>query len=120
MKYDEAKLYLEHTSYDDFKLEDWQIENRLKAIKVILKENKKLKKQLEEANKMCELFGKSIYNAELYELKNQRKDFVKYLEQYIENEKYCFMGERQEDRIRQDILIEILAKYKEIVGGENE
>ena len=51
MNYDEAKLYLEHTSYDDFNLEEHQINNRLDAIKTILKENQQLKdnwKQLKE------------------------------------------------------------------------
>lgn len=42
MNYEEAKLYLEHTRYNDFNL-DYQIKNRLEAIKTILKENKQLK-----------------------------------------------------------------------------
>lgn len=112
MKYDEAKLYLEHTSYDDFKLENWQIENRLKAIKVILKENKKLKKQLGEANKMCELFGKSIYNAELCELKNQQKEFVKFLEHTLS----CYDIKDIDEVGYYDVVEEILSKYKEIRG----
>lgn len=51
MKYDEAKLYLEHTSYNDFNLEEHQINNRLEAIKVVLEENERLKRQLEELMK---------------------------------------------------------------------
>lgn len=38
MNIEEARLYLEHTSKDDFNLEEWQKENRYKAIQVILQE----------------------------------------------------------------------------------
>lgn len=91
-------------------------------------ENKSLKKQLEEANKMCELFVKSVYNAELYELKNQQKEFVKYLE----DEKDRLARETSniyEDSlgktrlVNEDIFNEVnkvLSKYKEIIGEENE
>ena len=51
MSVEEAVLLLEHTGYDDFNLLEHQIKGRLKAIKIILKENQELKKQLEEINK---------------------------------------------------------------------
>ena len=47
MTREEAILYLEHTSSDDFNLEEQQIQNRLNAIQFLLKENQELKKQLE-------------------------------------------------------------------------
>lgn len=116
MKYDEAKLYLEHTSYDDFKLEDWQIENRLKAIKVILKE----KEELEELLKDMARYALDN-EAKIDELEYQQKEFVKYLEEPIKiitdgnptNISEYTMG-------KLDTLKEILSKYKEIIGGENE
>ena len=46
MTREEAILYLEHTSSDDFNLEEHQIQNRLNAIQFLLKENKQLKVQL--------------------------------------------------------------------------
>lgn len=46
MTREEAILYLEHISSDDFNLEEHQIQNRLNAIQFLLKENKKLKEQL--------------------------------------------------------------------------
>lgn len=61
MNIEEAILYLEHTSKDDFNLEEWQKENRYKAIQVILQEierlNKKYNKALEllaDYNMPCE------------------------------------------------------------------
>ena len=51
MDVEEAVLLLEHTGYDDFNLLEHQIKGRLEAIQVILKENQKLKKQLEEKEK---------------------------------------------------------------------
>ena len=45
MKIDEAKLYLEHTSKDDFNLEEWQQNNRYKAIQVVLEEIERLKEE---------------------------------------------------------------------------
>lgn len=46
MTREEAILYLEHTSSDDFNLEEHQIQNRLNAIQFLLKENQELKSQL--------------------------------------------------------------------------
>ena len=42
MNIEEAKLYLEHTSKDDFNLEEHQKENRYQAIQVVLKEIERL------------------------------------------------------------------------------
>ena len=42
MNIEEAKLYLDHTSKDDFNLEEWQKENRYQAIQVILQEIERL------------------------------------------------------------------------------
>lgn len=46
MTREEAILYLEHTSSDDFNLEEQQIQNRLNAIQFLLKENQQLKDKL--------------------------------------------------------------------------
>ena len=46
MTREEAILYLEHTSSDDFNLEEHQIQNRLNAIQFLLKENQQLKDKL--------------------------------------------------------------------------
>ena len=42
MSEEEAKLYLEHTSKDDFNLEEHQKENRYQAIQVVLEEIERL------------------------------------------------------------------------------
>lgn len=46
MNREETILYLEHTSIDDFNLEEHQIQNRLNAIQFLLKENQELKDKL--------------------------------------------------------------------------
>ena len=53
------------------------------------------------------------------ELKNQQKEFIEWLEQNIENEKYCYLSADKNNRTRYDIFNEILSKYKEIIGGDN-
>ena len=42
MNIEEAKLYLEHTSKDDFNLEEHQKENRYQAIQAVLEEIERL------------------------------------------------------------------------------
>ena len=53
------------------------------------------------------------------ELKNQQKEFIEWLEQNIENEKYCYLSADKNNQVRYDIFSEILSKYKEIIGGDN-
>ena len=48
MNIEEAKLYLEHTSKDDFNLEEHQKENRYQAIQVVLKEIERLNNIIKE------------------------------------------------------------------------
>ena len=48
MNIEEARLYLEHTSKDDFNLEEWQKENRYKAIQVILQEIERINNIINE------------------------------------------------------------------------
>lgn len=59
MKIGEARLYLEHTSKDDFNLEEWQKENRYQAIQVILQEIERLNNIIKEKNKDFELLRKA-------------------------------------------------------------
>lgn len=51
MDIEEAILYLEHTSYDDFNLEAHQIQNRLNAIKCLIDQVKKQKEVADKAVK---------------------------------------------------------------------
>lgn len=74
MDIEEAKLYLEHTSKDDFNLEEWQKENRYQAIQVVLKEIERLN----------------------YIINN--------LINYIGQEWYCFDNESVEFYVAKDIL----------------
>lgn len=105
MKYDEAKLYLEHTSYDDFNLEEHQINNRLEAIKVVLEENERLKRQQKEFIKYLE--------EEI--LKNTPKARWKhYNEDGFNDYDVCF--DYIENQPVNVTLKEILLIYKEIIG----
>lgn len=55
MNIEEAKLYLEHTSKDDFNLEEHQKENRYQAIQVVLKEIERLNNIINELEKELDL-----------------------------------------------------------------
>ena len=57
MNIEEARLYLEHTSKDDFNLEEWQKENRYEAIQVILQEIERLNNIINEINSIVEYWG---------------------------------------------------------------
>ena len=122
MTREEAILYLEHTSSDDFNLEEHQIQNRLNAIQFLLKENQELKKQLEEERQKVKEYSYKLCNfrcEETYE--NQQKEFIKYLEDEIKYIKVEW-GNKLTDKSYLDIAItvnayeEILQKYKEIIG----
>lgn len=104
MSVEEAVLLLEHTGYDDFNLLEHQIKGRLEAIKVILKENQ--------------------------ELKNKQKEFIEWVEYVINNlgsEINQINGlsenlrrEKERATIKYNILIQIMKKYKEIIGDKDE
>lgn len=95
----------------------------------LLEENKKLKSNYERIyNENCKLREKHNINDislldENEELKNQQKEFVKYLTDTIKNLE-CDVEDDEELRgyliQRRDTFKEILSKYKEIIGGENE
>lgn len=120
MTREEAILYLEHTSSDDFNLEEQQIQNRLNAIQFLLKENQELKKQLE--NCYCNrtdcsgrIKDSRKYDSLVQTQEAQQKQFIKYLQEEIN-------VQIQEESIGCEItnkrytLEEILQKYKEIVN----
>lgn len=116
MTREEAILYLEHTGGDDFNLEEHQIQNRLNAIQFLLEENKKIKKQLEETDRKLfltknelDMREKSIDNK-----LNQQKEFIKWLEDYLN----LFDYNDIEEQAGYDMLEEILQKYKEIIGDD--
>ena len=58
MNIEEAKLYLEHTSKDDFNLEEHQKENRYQAIQVVLKEIERLNNIIKEVRMFAEEYKK--------------------------------------------------------------
>lgn len=98
----------------------------------ILEENQELKKQLEEnKNPLRGIFAQvnddtllrdcGNMNAEINELKNQQKEFIEYLEDWLK------ILEKQHNELNEpvrkgflkvtiDTLKEILSKYKEIIG----
>lgn len=80
------------------------------------RENKKIKKQLEETDRKLfltknelDMREKSIDNK-----LNQQKEFIKWLEDYLN----LFDYNNIEEQAGYDMLEEILQKYKEITGGK--
>lgn len=90
-----------------------------RCIDLLIKENQELKKQLEETNRMIEKCG--FVNIEQLMLSYcgliaQQKEFIKWLEDYLN----LFDYRDIEEQAGYDMLEEILQKYKETIGGKNE
>lgn len=84
----------------------------------LLKENQSLKEQLEELDKKLfftknelDMREKSINNQ-----LNQQNEFIKWLEDYLN----LFDYRDIQEQAGYDMLEEILQKYREIIGGNNE
>ena len=119
--------------------------NKIPDYNDLLKENKELKKQLEEINKMIEKCG--FVNIEQVMLNycgllTQQKEFINYLEDKIdicdcfldtvksdlENTPYRVMSSAKtyittrikENEIAQKVYEEILQKYKSIIGASDD
>ncbi|MDO5003591.1 MAG: hypothetical protein Q4E39_05140 [bacterium] len=115
MTYEESVEQLENL------IESWQLneadlnQTDIDAIKVILKENQELKKQLENNSKINVSDHKYASECEdkVIVLETQQKEFIKYLED--ENKKIYRDG-----GLRQNIFRQILQKYKEITGSDKE
>lgn len=100
--------------------------------KRLQKENKELKKQLEEKqNPLKGIFAQvnddtllrdcGNMNAEINELKNQQKEFIEYLESEIKYLKIVPLGCKTGYLDgKEHSYIEILSKYKEIIGGKDD
>ena len=78
MNIEEARLYLEHTSKEDFNLEEWQKENRYKAIQVILREIERLNNIINEKNKEIEDYSNKW--CELAKAKTKSDNIINELE----------------------------------------
>ena len=94
----------------------------------MLEENQELKKQLENANEQISYLRRSIERKEetiidlqnervpytneyVTKLENQQKEFIDYLENMLDNENDIFSVVRVKD---------VLSKYNEIMGDEDE
>lgn len=120
----EAKFYDYVDKYNSKKLltaNDYVELNKNNEILMIynqtlLKENKELKKQLEEiTDYYCEASNIKWKRAKrIIELKTQQKEFIKYLEDEIK------LQEKINDKLLATAFEEILQKYKEIIGVSND
>ena len=132
MSVEEAVLLLEHTGYDDFNLLEHQIKGRLKAIKIILKENQELKKQLENCYCNRTDCSSRIKNSKKYDslaqkVESQQKEFIKWLENEIKllPTLTTFFYNREGHYISEtEVMLKeakkIYKKYKEIIGVKDE
>ena len=91
----------------------------------LLKENNELKKQLEEYKKDIKDLDnqnkRSFENMQLNQLEvcnmiKQQKEFIKWLEDYLN----LFDNMDIDEQISYDMIEEILQKYKEIIGVSDE
>ena len=120
MTREEAILYLEHTSSDDFNLEEHQIQNRLNAIKFLLKENQELNKQLEDAEEELELIRCDLHNRtserDGYERELHDFYFAKYRDLKQENKQLKDKWNKLEEYIKQTKLKQFECSYGKRYG----
>ena len=95
--------------------QDIECPSNCEKLKKLQQENEKLKEQLEETNEMIEKCG--FVNIEQVILSYcgliaQQKEFIKWLEDYLN----LFDYRDIEEQAGYDMLEEILRKYKEIIG----
>ena len=99
------------------------MKDREEYISILEQDNAKLKKQLEEINKFKFSYRKDetkippIIRKQkdveiIKNLENQQKEFIKYLEDYLN----LFDKMDIDAKISYDMFEEILQKYKEIIG----
>ena len=75
--------------------------------------NAELKKENEELNRMCELYSKSLYNAELTDYKSRFEKAMEVLKLPIVYETHQENGERDE-------LLKKIRQAKDILNGSDE
>lgn len=84
----------------------------------LLEENQELKKQLEtyeiEGYEQNEELNKMSFDIRKYKI--QQKEFIKWLEDYLK----LFDNMNIEEQVSYDMIEEILSKFKEIIGGDNQ
>lgn len=111
-------------------IEAWQLDEAdlnqtdINAMQALLEENQELKKQLEDANEKILLLQASepMLNYKKALEETQQKEFIKYLEDEISKLKkeygnYVY-DDYSEEKGKYDTYIEILQKYKEIIGDD--
>jgi predicted DNA-binding protein YlxM (UPF0122 family) len=73
---EEARLYLEHTSKDDFNLEEWQKENRYQAIQVVLKEIERLNNIIKDIKSQLDYLETYSSKEDVFEDMKRRLDRI--------------------------------------------
>lgn len=76
MNIEEARLYLEHTSKDDFNLEEHQKENRYQAIQVVLKEIERLNNIIKEVRNQLDYLETYSSKEDVFEDMKRRLDRI--------------------------------------------
>ena len=120
MNIEEARLYLEHTSKDDFNLEEHQKVNRYEAIQVALQEIERLKEEFEKEKYLVDKYTRQLtdeYKNTEYQCKEKErlnniiKEVREYIEKYI-NRDFFDLENSGEVTIRIEVkgLLEILDK----------
>lgn len=94
------------------------MKDREEYISILEQDNAELKKQLEEINKMIGKCGFANIEQVMLNycgLLSQQKEFIKWLENYLE----IFDCDNIDEQVGYDMIEGILQKYKEIIGGND-
>ena len=115
----EDKLWCEDCLIARLHKENQELKKQLNE-KIILVMN--LKEELEDKRKEYQEVYKDV-RTEIKDYKNQQKEFIEWLENWLKILKEQFKGMRGVNAAYQKLIIdtvnETLSKYKEIIGGDN-
>lgn len=119
----ENKILKENAENNDKVVDKVNWENQLlkKENQQLKNDINKLQKELNEENLQCSKYSIAFNN--LKEKNEQLKDnwnkLKKFLEEWKENEEYCYLASSPIDRCRKDIYGEILDKMQELKQGSD-
>lgn len=99
--------------------EKFQWTNTANAMKKMLEENKQLQERMEYLERSNNRREDIIIEQrqEISDLEDNWDELKEYLEEWKENEEYCYLASNPIDRCRKDIYGEILDKMQELQGS---
>ncbi len=111
---------------EDFELQYWELQQKNEQLKIQIRAReekyRKLEDKYKELDKMCELYSKSLYNAELNQYKDNWNKLKEYFNERIEvcdnrlSSPFCNFEKATKERL---IFSQCLEKLEELEGSDS-